>query len=222
MQSGIEQATAGKRAAIGRTIAVVAMGMLAATAIPVQAQADIITPVSGTVNVQLNASYGIEYAIDGSGLSGGGASGDILSETHTFGGGGNSWHSPSVDPSTIEMTFDLGGTFSVDSIHVWNWSANNGVVTRSVKAVDVSFSTDGGAAYGSLIDDLGDFLLPTSGSDAVPVSTIAFPSAVSGVTHIKLADFVNHGNSYTAMSEIRFGGSDQRSPPTTRFSARTW
>jgi hypothetical protein len=35
--------------------------------------------------------------------------------------------------------------------------------------------------------------------------TIAFHAPVSGVTHIKLTDFQNHGDLYTALHEIRFG-----------------
>ncbi|MCH7225428.1 carboxypeptidase-like regulatory domain-containing protein [Haloferula sp. A504] len=148
--------------------------------------------------------------IDGVGLSGGGTSGDILSETHAFGASANSWHSNNGNGPSTEMTFDLGGTFIVDSVHIWNDNQNNGVVNRSVKTVDISFSTNGGATFGDLIDDLGDFLLPThdaGGTGVTPVSTLSFPSAVSGVTHIRLTDFQNHGDAYTAMDEIRFGGS---------------
>jgi predicted esterase len=170
----------------------------------------IITPVAAatpTVSIYGN----MDTLIDGSGLDGNGVSGGILSETHDYGAADNSWHSANVAANTIEMTFDLGGTFTVGSAHIWNWNAGNGVVNRSVKTVDISFSTDGGATYGNLIDNLGDFAKPSSTTPAtvdpavVQVSTIAFPTAVSGVTHIKLTDFTNHGDSYTAMSEIRFG-----------------
>ncbi len=170
----------------------------------------IITPVAATSPTP--AIYGnMDTLIDGSGLSGSGISGHILSETHGYGVKANSWHSQLIAPSTIEMTFDLGGTFTVNSVHIWNWVADNSVINRSVKTVDISFSTDGGKTYGHLIDNLGEFAKPASTTPAttpiatVPVSTITFPAAVSGVTHIKLTDFQNHGDPHTAMSEIRFG-----------------
>ena len=170
----------------------------------------IITPIAASSPTP--AIYGnMDTLIDGSGLSGSGISGHILSETHGYGVTTNSWHSQLIAPSTIEMTFDLGGTFTVDSIHIWNDNQSNGVINRSVKIVDISFSTDGGKTYGHLIDNLGEFAKPASTNltttpiATVPVSTITFPAAVSGVTHIKLTDFQNHGETHTAMSEIRFG-----------------
>ena len=170
----------------------------------------IITPIAATSPTP--AIYGnMDTLIDGSGLSGSGISGHILSETHGYGVKANSWHSQLIAPSTIEMTFDLGGTFTVNSVHIWNWIADNNVMNRSVKTIDISFSSDGGKTYGNLIDNLGEFAKPASTTPAttpiatVPVSTITFPAAVSGVTHIKLTDFQNHGDPYTAMSEIRFG-----------------
>ena len=181
----------------------------------------IITPIAATSPTP--AIYGnMDTLIDGSGLSGNGVSGDILSETHGYGIITNSWHSQRVAPSTVEITFDLGGTFTVDSVHIWNWVADNSVINRSVKTIDISFSTDGGVTYGHLIDDLGEFAKPTSTYSTktpiatVPVSTITFPAAVSGVTHIKLTDFANHGDFYTAMSEIRFG--EPKSSVDNRFS----
>jgi ferric-dicitrate binding protein FerR (iron transport regulator) len=170
----------------------------------------IITPVSATSPTPALRGN-VDNLIDGSGLSARGVSGHILSETHSTESNSYSWLSQKISPSTIEMTFDLGGTFTVDSIHIWNWIGTNRVVNRSVKTIDISFSTDGGKTYGHLIDNLGDFAKPATTRAAktpiaaVPVSTIAFPAAVSGVTHIKLTDFKNHGDIFTAMSEIRFG-----------------
>ena len=165
---------------------------------------NIITPVSvvSPAGAIYPATTGL---IDGVGLSGNGDSGDILSETHAWATSANSWHSNNGNgPSTV-MTFDLGGTFTVDSIHIWNDNQNNGVVQRSVKTVDISFSSDG-TNFTNLIDNLGNFLLPThdAGGGVTPVSTQTF-AAVSGVTHIRLTDFQPHSTTYAAMDEIRFG-----------------
>ena len=170
------------------------------------ATAGIITPTSISTNGEGAIYSALTGLLDGVGLSGNGDSGDILTETHAWGSSANSWHSNNGNGAATVMTFDLGGTFNVDSIHIWNDNQSNGVVQRSVKTLDISFSSDG-TNFTNLIDNLGDFLLPTHvplSDGLTPVSTLSF-TAVSGVTHIRLADFQQHGTTFTAMDEVRFG-----------------
>jgi len=84
--------------------------------------AGIITPTGVTGDSSLHASFGVNWTIDGSGLSGGGNSGDILNETHSNGNAGTylTWLSANGNRPTITIDFDLGGTFDVDSVHLWN------------------------------------------------------------------------------------------------------
>jgi len=183
-------------------VAVVAMGIVAATTTSVQAQANIITPVSATSNATLGPAWTIDKAIDGSFLSGGGASGDILSETHAPDAQTGS-HYLSANGVVPELTFDLGGTFTVDSVHIWNYRHQNGTVNWGASSMDISFSTDGGTTYGSLIDDVGLGTFVTAGNPE-SVQSVSF-TAVSGVTHIKLTDVKHLGGPYTGFGEIRFG-----------------
>ena len=166
------------------------------------ANAQIITPTGATTSTALlGGSYGPGNTIDGSGLSGGGASGDILSETHADEATNSGTTYLSASGVVPELTFDLGGTFTVDSVHIWNYRHDNGVVHWGVSTIDISFSTDGGSNYGSLIDDLGTFV---TASNPESVQSVSF-TAVSGVTHIKLTDVQDLGGPYTGFGEIRFG-----------------
>ncbi|MGB1125816.1 MAG: discoidin domain-containing protein [Phycisphaeraceae bacterium] len=103
------------------------------------------------------------------------------------------------DPA-VELIFDLGATYTVDAVHLWNYSAGNGVA-RWLKTVDVSFSSDN-VTFGNDIDNLTFADVPTN--TQLGVDTVSF-SAVSNVRYIKFSDIQNGGDSnYLAFSEIRF------------------
>jgi hypothetical protein len=194
----------------GLTAALVAMGIAAATATSVQAQANIITPTSvSTTSAGIGGTH-INYVINGGGLSGGGTSGDILNETHD--NSAYQWLCGGGAPPNIDIIFNLGGTFAVDSVHLWNWLWSNGQNTWGVKTVDISFSTDGGGSYGNLLNDV-PFAKHPSGTPPVSSQTQTFPT-VFGVTHIKLNDIKSYeGGSYVGFAEIRFGSAEAE-PPT--------
>ncbi len=202
--------TTGKRITNGLMVAVVAMGIVAATTTSVQAQANIITPDSVSTDGGETATV-IGSVIDSSGLSGGGVSGDILSETHDDGTG--QWLSGNGTAPNIEIIFDLGGTFSVDSVHLWNFRWSNQQVTWAIKTTDISFSTDGGTSYGDLVEDVA-FAQATQ-NVPTPSQTQTFP-VVSGVTHIKLTDVQTYEpGSYVGFAEIRFGAAAAPATPGT-------
>ncbi len=74
----------------------------------------VIQPIGATTTAVPLSGRPIENAIDGSGLSG---VGDILTQTHSvnvnadlFLGSGDTGHT---------FVFDLGGTYTVDSVHLW-------------------------------------------------------------------------------------------------------
>lgn len=172
----------------------------------------IITPTAATTNSTVGGNRGIENVIDGSDLSSNGLSGNILSETHdqnldsgpgywlSANGGGN------VGNSTT-LTFNLGGTFSVDGVHIWTYHRGGDNPSRAIESFDISFSTDGGSNYGSTIN-LSDWLSSQEAGYAtvegeIPVQSKSF-ATVEDVTHIKIDNIVNHGNAYIGLSEIRF------------------
>ena len=170
----------------------------------VTANAAVIQPVSvDNVNGGNLSNRDIGKTIDGSGLIG---DGDILTQTHSIAVSGQYWISSQGvadgDPA-VELTFDLGvdASYDIDSVHLWNYSASNGV-TRWLKTVDVSFSSDN-VTFGNTIDDL-TFADVTRNTE-VGVDTVAF-SAVSNVRYIKFSNITNGGDTnYLAFSEIRFG-----------------
>jgi hypothetical protein len=183
-----------------------ALAGLALLAAP--ANATIITPTTATVAVGGSTNTVITSTIDSSGLSGGGISGDILSETHDFGGG--QWISGNGTSPNVEVVFDLDGTFTVDSVHLWNFHWSNGVTHWGTQTLDISFSTDGGSNYSNTVQDLAFTRAVTA--VPIPVQTQTF-AAVSGVTHIKVSDLVYFdAGPYVGFAEIRFGGA---ATPTT-------
>jgi large repetitive protein len=159
----------------------------------------------------------IGTTIDGSGLPING--GAILTETHSVATSGQYWISASGNPSGVQFDFDLGGTFDVDSVHLWQYTVASGAKVRGLKTVDITFSTNGGVSYGGLIDDFGPFAIGASVADSA--ETLPFTS-VSGVTHIRFTDSANQGDgTYTAFNEIRFGGPvpvDTTPPTVTTLS----
>ncbi|MGB1128574.1 MAG: Ig-like domain-containing protein, partial [Haloferula sp.] len=170
----------------------------------------VITPSVATTAFNIGGSRSLDKTIDSSGLSGGGISGDILSETHTNNSSGDAyWLSNSTGGNVddIVLTYELAAASDVNEIHLWGYY--RGGTSRSIQNFDLSFSTDGGATFPTTISKatLGNFVGP---ADPIAVQTKAF-ALQAGVTHIRMSNFTNFGDSnYLGLSEIRFGG-----PPTT-------
>ncbi len=200
------------------TIALVAAGLVGLTPTLVKAQdPDCITPVSAASTTTVGGSRTIDYTIDGSDLSSGGASTDVPAETHQVNSdSAGYWLSGSGAVSGSEvLTFDLGGTFDVTGIHQWLYTRTGPETDRGFKTFDVYVSTDGGSSYslGVSAATLGDFAEPAVGD--LPAVTKTFATQ-SGVTHIELRNLVNFGDpSFYGLSEIRFQGGPAVPPPAT-------
>ena len=183
-------------------VAIAFVGLMASTS-----SADVITPTGVTTTGGNLGGRPIGTTIDGSGLIG---DGDILTQTHNVATGSEYWISASGNTSGIQFDFDLGGTFSVDSVHLWNYAPGNNTTDRGLNTVDIAFSTDNGINYSA------PFTI--SFAEAVmnvpaPVDTVSF-SAANDVTNIRFTNSTNHGNnSYTAFSEIRFGSAPAAMDP---------
>ena len=188
------------------TLAAVAMATLALTG---TSSAGVIQPTAATSSVGNLSNRPIERTIDGSGLSGGG---DILTQTHNVTGDPtNTLYWIGAGTSNIQLDFDLGGTFDVDSMHLWNYVPTNGTTNRGLGSVDILFSTDGGTNYGGLVN-VG--FAQAAISTPAPPETQTF-AAVSGVTDIRLIADNSGSGTHTAFMEIRFGGGDAVPEPTT-------
>tara|TARA_B110000879_G_scaffold172437_1_gene223951 strand:+ start:3466 stop:4137 length:672 start_codon:yes stop_codon:yes gene_type:complete len=157
----------------------------------------IITPTGVTSTTQLGG-YEIVKSINSSGLSGGGTSGDILSETND--NGGTQWLSGTAVASEV-VTFDLGGTFNVDGVHLWNWVFTNNTSTKwGVDEMDISFSSDG-VNFGNTATVSFDPDIALNGPSSAQTRTF---SIQSGVTHIQLDSIKSFDMSRVGFGEIRF------------------
>jgi MYXO-CTERM domain-containing protein len=167
------------------------------------AHAAIITPTDATSTSYIGSGgRTIDKTIDGSGLSSGGLSGDVLSETHSLvyeDGNDHYWLSArDAGRSGNEvLTFDLGEAFDVDAVHIWQYAIANDT-RRQIANADLTFSSDG-VNYG----DLRQVSFSSVSATTLNSQSRTF-STVSNVTHIKMV--VTNSSDYIGLSEIRFGG----------------
>ena len=169
------------------------------------AQAAIITPTLVTATSS-HSSYPIGATIDGSGLSGGGTSGDILSELHATSAANNCWLGDKDDNQVVDFT--LAGAADVAAVHFWQYdrNSNGSWDRRTLSSFDIAFSTDNGTTYSTpiAITGIAGDDIAGSGSAIIPVQTFTF-AQLTGVTNIQMTNLVNHGdNDWVAFSEIRF------------------
>ena len=185
------------------------MGTLALAASSATA-AVIITPLTASASDSIDGTRVLQNTVDGSGLIG---AGSLLTQLHqdTGEGGSSTYWLTNINPVSLTLTFDLNGTRTVDTVHLWNYSATNTAFNRGLSSFDVSFSTDGGNNYVSTINVAGFASAGAAGVDT-PSQTKLF-TAVNGVTHIQLTNLVNHGGDRFGLGEIRFG--DSVPEPTT-------
>lgn len=191
------------------------------------ASADVVTPVS--VNYAGSASSaggGInldtaENIINGNGLSATPAAdeSDIATITHagvSFAAPGNAWATDDPAPGggdwfgaggssgTVVFEFNLGGTFTIDSIVSWGYffAGSNG---NSISEVTLDFSTNGGVST----DSSQTVAISLESGGAASISAIAATSA----NHITMTVTDNHfgnaaategGGDRVGIAEIRF------------------
>jgi len=172
------------------------------------AQAAIITPTSATATSSISTSRDLTETINGDGLSGGGASGDILAETHNSTGGSTEYWLGSAGVTQV-LDFVLAGATDVAAVHVWNYDRGSDDGTggswdkRAIASFDIAFSTNGGTSYTAPISITG--LLGFNDIDPpIAVQTKTF-AAQTGVTDIQITNLQNFGDgSWYGLGEIRF------------------
>jgi len=160
----------------------------------------IITPTAATSSLGNLSNRPIEDAIDGSGLSSGGLSGDILSETHVIGSANDGPYFLGAKGSVL--TFDLGNSYTVGAVHIWNYERAS-ETDRGIKSFDMYFSTDG-VNFGATPTVSITGVTQGDAVGGIPVQSFSFAEQ-SGYRYIRLDNIVNWGDaSYTGLSEIRF------------------
>ena len=183
------------------------LAAFAAVAMTGATQAAVILP---TIDVPLTTvteigGYEIVKAVNSSGLTDPNLTPTIVLDDVND-NGATQWLSNGPMASEV-VTFDLGGTYDVDSIHLWNYVASNSTGDKwGVDTVDISFSTNGTDFLNTealSFDDATTNGAPTGPSTA---QTRTFSSTQSGVTHIQLNNFKSFevGN-LVGIGEIRFG-----------------
>ncbi|MCH7228411.1 hypothetical protein [Haloferula sp. A504] len=177
-------------------LAALAAGMLLATCM---ASAAVIT----TMTVSGGTGFSAETAPDrliGPGIT---ASGDVTTWTHTNTSWPSDVHWLTVFGSDSWVEFDLGGTYTVGTAHIWNFNTSEADrAARSASTVRLIFSEN--STFGDADDSFQDLSLsPGTGLTTYTGEHIAL-TQVSDVTNIRLEILTNGGNTFAAMSEVRF------------------
>jgi hypothetical protein len=146
--------------------------------------------------------------IDGSGLSGG-----VHSNTP-----GTSWLTPNNSPAEDWIEWDLGASYTLDAIHVWNVN-NNGNRTFGTKTVDIYFSNvlnpgDPEGAEAGNWTKLGGVTveLPQApdtdnvGFDLATATSTVLPTTPVRFVRFELNTNWAEANTYSGIAEIQFDG----------------
>ena len=112
----------------------------------------------------------------------------------------NHWRDQ-VDPATntVQLTFDLGARFDLDSIRIWNYN-EAAHTSRGVSGLDVSFSNDGVSFSGS------QTVSPTQASGNSSYTGADYALSATNARYVRFdvnSRFANDNN-FTGISEVRF------------------
>ncbi len=172
------------------------------------ALADVLAPFSATGTP---ASIGSPTnLINGNGLSG---VGPILDQTHqtTHTKG---WLISNTDP-TNELVFNWdGGAADLSGVYIWQYEQAGCCTGRGVNTFDISFSTDGGANYGTLFALSLDSAAVNPGDEIAQTRTFDLQTGVTNVKFTNMTDFpelLNPG--WLGLNEVRFEGTTTDTPP---------
>jgi len=170
------------------------LAILALTSLPSIAWGGLVTGVTATTSMGTFGSYNIANITNGNGLSS-----QSLTATHTNSPFTTMWIS-TLGNNTGTITFDLGGSYSIKTMALWNYNFIGAGTTlrRGVESFELDFSTDG-SSFTSLL----------TSQTATRANNGAEPSQLydlGGVTatHIRMSVVSNFGGRYTGLSEVAF------------------
>ncbi len=123
---------------------------------------------------------------------------DVTAVHTNHGSAVDQWHTATGNP-TPTIDFNLGGTFSLDAIHIWNGNQTN-LTTRGVKQFDILVSTDGV----NFTEVLSDQTLTQSPNNTFISAQVFNLTGNNGITNVRLRVDSNWGNAYTGLSEVMF------------------
>ena len=161
--------------------------------------AGLISGVTTTSSMGTFGTYNIGDLTNGQGLS---SSSINAYHTHSY---SDMWLSETGQTEGT-LTFDLGGTFSLSDIAIWNYTAELSEgeyeTGRGVEAFSVELSTDGGVTY------THEFPYLQLQEGTAPGDNFAQVFSLGGVlaTHVKLniVDYWAIDSFYVGLSEVQF------------------
>ena len=174
----------------------------------------VITPVSVTPSTEWSATPGTGAA---SNLLGPGFTQNDPIETSTHGNSewsaapAEGWFQWNADAIGATLDFDLGGTFTIEKAHIWNWNGNGGgnpsYEDWGTKDITLRFSQD--AVFGNGDDTTQSVVLNMATGQLDYTGDHFALTPVAGVTHIRLevVSSLPGNNGITALAEVRFSGS---------------
>ena len=134
---------------------------------------------------------------------------DITATHNPDGDASGQWHAKSLtDDPNPTLTFDLGGAFDLEAIHIWNgnqgrFGQNN--TGRGVNSFTVRVSTDGSAFAEVLTETLTRS--PFVNNNVAPINAQSFDLTGNvGITHVQIRVNSVHdpANPYPNLSEVMF------------------
>lgn len=167
--------------------------------------------VSETSAAAVYVEWSFDAVIDGSGLSAPLNTGDAVPATmptHEVGDWANLGRYWSWDITLGELTFDLGGLFSVDGVVVWNYAEfwdNLAYGGRGMSSITVSFSTDGTNFSGPVT------VTPAQAPHLAapdPYDPNTFTLSPIQATHVRFSNFMwfDMTDPMAGLGEVRFTG----------------
>jgi hypothetical protein len=182
------------------------LAVLLLLTIPQTVLADRIIGVTATTNMGSGFGTNLQNTVNGVGLS-------LLNLTATHTGSipSNSWVS-SAGVLTGQITFNLGGLFSVDSFSFWNQNGGGPGLAGStgIQNVQVLFSTNG-IDFTPLLGGPSAFAQVT-GAANLPPQIFSFTGV--NATHFRFSVLSNYGDTFqTGFAEVGFNGSPAGGAP---------
>lgn len=112
------------------------------------------------------------------------------------------WHAVAwANNPNPAVTFDLGGSFDLEQIYIWNGNQTN-LTGRGVKEFVLSVSSDG-----STYTTVGTYNLTQSANNQPNKAQIFSLAGRNGITHVKIRVNSTHdvaNNDYANLSEVKF------------------
>jgi hypothetical protein len=201
---------------------VVALIVVSATA---SANAGLITPTGATASSEYVEGAGVREAIltiNGAGLDP--SPGDMLTKSHNEAPrvdlNGGMWLNGEGDGTTSVITFDLGGSYEVTDLHVWNYAEYAygccSLTDRGANEVDVYIGDDPNPATFAqkfFFTQAAHTVASTTfsggadwGNDFnVPAVTYILNAPAIG-RYVKFNILSGHGGNQVGLSEVRFSG----------------